>query len=88
MKEAAAELRERGINPNYRFHNLMHAWLGGDMLNGAYAFIDPMAWFHHAGGDWLLREWQDRNPQLRATAYGYPLSPAYNDLRSWSRAIW
>jgi len=60
------------------FHTLMHTWLGGDMLNGAYAFIDPMAWFHHAGGDWLLREWQDRNPQLRATAFGYPVEPAYN----------
>ena len=58
-------------------HGFMHGWLGGHM-HGGWAFMDPMGWFHHAGGDRLMREWQQRNPQLRHAAFGYPVAPAYN----------
>ena len=61
-------------------HRLMHLWLSGNM-KGIWAFEDPFGWFHHTGGDRLFREWQQRNPQLRHQAYGYPLSPAYNLTR-------
>ena len=49
-----------------------------DLSGGNSAILDPFFLFHHAGGDRLLRQWQHRNPQLRAISYGYPALSAYN----------
>lgn len=54
-----------------RMHNLVHRWVGGDMLSGTSP-NDPVFWLHHCNVDRLWWSWQTRSTPLRPYA---PISP-------------
>ena len=59
-------------------HASAHVYMLGGDGTGIDGAVHPVSWFHHAGGDWLRSTWQFNNPQLRESAYGYPVTSAYN----------
>lgn len=64
--------RMEGWASGPRMHNLVHRWVGGDMLAGT-APNDPVFWLHHCNVDRLWWAWQTKTSPLRPYA---PISPA------------
>ena len=60
----------------YDVHDKWHASVGGD-VEGVGGANDPLFWFHHAALVKVMSVWQQRNSDLRPTAWGYFASSAF-----------
>jgi tyrosinase len=47
---------------NWRVHDNIHVWVGGEMSDPNWAAFDPLFWAHHSMVDRLWRIWQHNNP--------------------------
>ena len=56
--------RVEGWSGGPRMHNLVHRWVGGDMLTGTSP-NDPVFWLHHCNVDRIWWQWQNAAGPLR-----------------------
>ena len=71
--------RIEGWSGGPRLHNLVHRWVGGDMLAGTSP-NDPVFWFNHANVDRLWWRWQGlRGITNYQPASGGPVGHNLND---------
>jgi tyrosinase len=73
--------RLEGWNPPNNLHNLVHIWVGGDMLP-ASSPNDPVFFLHHCNVDRLWEAWMQRNGRVYlpgGSVAGAPAGQRLND---------
>ncbi|MGY1671039.1 tyrosinase family protein [Geodermatophilus sp. SYSU D00710] len=74
--------RLEGWSAGPRMHNLVHRWVGGDMLSGTSP-NDPAFWLNHANVDRLWWQWQgQRGITTYQPASGGPVGHNLDDVMS------